>query len=224
MARFRRKSNVQWCSVAQDGNQVGTASYQQFAITFAGLTAAHTDITTNIPLIPDAPGTAFPAQISDLTGRRGYRLKRVVGKLFMQLQTLQNVQNIVVGAGLMVRRVDPSTGLPTSTLAESSVLQSPNLTDPWIWRRVWILGGDTAGVSSFSTVPSDNFLQSGLDGPHIDTKGARKVQEEERLFLTVSAINSSLTGATPTTVNFLLDMRVLISPLTMYGNRGNTVR
>lgn len=148
--------------------------------------------------------------------RSGYRLRRVVGKIFI-FYPASSVINIGLGgvvavtAGLMVRREDNLTGLSLAATAgtqEFAVDATRNIMDPWAWRRTWIVGdpgenfirpnsnpftaiSQNAAATQFvnTGIPGTNFGHGPAlgDGPHIDAKTARIVGPEERLFLDFTA-------------------------------------
>lgn len=135
---------------------------------------------------------------------------------------------MVVAVGIMVRRVDLS-GLVIATLPECSALDNQNSTDPWAFRRSWVFGTPNQAATGrpFENLSNNNREVSGLNGTHIDVKTNRKVQAEERLILTCSArplTATSIGGDRLSEVRFIVDLRTLISPLTLLGNRGNAVR
>jgi len=108
----------------------------------------------------------------------------------------------VFGFGLMVLATDAS-GAPTATTLPS-VFNRDDYTDPWICRRVWILGqgqrplrketgtvGDFRPVggaigepdSAFANFPTCNTEYGYVaGGPYIDQKTNRVIGPEERLF------------------------------------------
>jgi len=171
----------------------------------------------------------------------GYRLRRIVGKLFVVGDTLDQTSDIIIvgiTAGLIVRRADE---LGNSLASLTGLNQAPcspsereNWADPWIWRRSWVLPNPSLFTSAIATTLGDfawtNFGHgpSAVDGPHIDQKTARIIGPEERLFLDVSA-TALLGGADPqndetnrTLVFF--DLRVLASMRSSAGNRRNASR
>jgi hypothetical protein len=229
MARFRHKPRVQWAGIGSDFAQ-GLSTWANVQLTFAPLTPVLSDVVADIPILPDFPFAAVPTNIVDLTGQRGYRLRRIVGKIFLELTTgdARNPVPTIVTAGIIIRQVDPNTGAANAATTEKTPSGRENASDPWVWRRSWLLGSqDFATASSFDTAPRNNFSMSGvLDGPHIDQKTNRKVQLEERAFLTFSARNLRITGGAggTTNVNIITDLRSVITPLSTYGNRGNASR
>lgn len=192
-----------------------------------------------IPVVVDAePDTqAVTTSLADIASS-AYRLRRIVGKIWVRMGQVDdsNIQFAIVTAGLIVRRVDPVTG--TSLVAghpNGAELSSPNelenYSDPWIWRRSWLVGNNVApgaAASTFPPFPETNEFFSGLDGPHVDQKTARIVGPEERLFLNVG-VRSNKTGEVsvdeiPTGTLVIVDLRVLGSMRSSSGNRRNASR
>ena len=182
----------------------------------------------------------------------GYRLRRIVGKLycFIAQNAVLSTSLIGVTAGFIIRRVDPSTGGSLAAAASAATAfdqidpaKIDNDMDPWIWRRSWLLGNSTAttGVpgaplsntdffTAFNAAPGTNYGRSypggNLEGPHVDQKTARIVGPEERLFLDVSAttILPSSDASRTTSLILIYEFRVLASMRQNIGNRRNASR
>lgn len=189
-----------------------------------------------IPLVQD-----FQPDITLLTtgtladyAQSAYRLRRVVGKIFVtctQLESQGLPPQVQVTAGLIVLRINPDdpTGQPlvvNQNVYSTQMLQ--NWTDPWIWRRTWIIGnlpqaGATPG-SPFFPESNANYGGGVMDGPHVDAKTARIVGPEERLFLVVTGTVFSGDEQLVTSVRVVADLRVLASMRTSQGNRRNASR
>jgi len=148
--------------------------------------------------------------------------------------------------GAMVLATDAS-GVPNK--ADTQPLARENYTDPWIWRRVWVLGQgqhltrEGAGLNTFAgfrasagalldaTGAFANFPQSTTDygylagGPHIDQKTNRVIGPEERLFLIFGTKPLPITSvnAIDSTVVGFVDYR-LLGGLQRSTNRRNASR
>jgi len=200
------------------------------------------DPTTNVevPLVIDAPVDPATSTLSDVESS-GYRLRRIVGKIFVfgdTLDVLSGIALIGVTAGLIVRRVDAAgVSLAAQTGNNQSACNPSNLenwTDPWIWRRSWTLVNPNffTGVDpdlGFTGAHWNNVSLSGnSDGPHVDQKTARIVGPEERLFLDISM--TTLLGTDdpqndePYEAQVFYDLRVLGSMMVSTGNRRNASR
>lgn len=208
-------------------------------------------ITTEIPLVLDNQQTAVSATDSSLADieSSGYRLRRIVGKVWCQLsQTdpvdeVDTVSNVICTAGFMVRKATATTGDSYAASvgpAEVDPALIQNTGDPWIWRRSWILGNNGAltvlggvgptNLQKLQDFPQQNWGSYGggiAEGPHVDQKTARKVGPEERLFLDLTTtILGEPAGppGSPLAVAWFTDLRVLGSLQTSSGNRGNSTR
>jgi len=239
--RKRKSPRVVWLppetslspvNVPSSGWQVGGAAALQ--ITRAAPTAS-----VEFPLVLDEPQATATSSLSDLENS-GYRLRRIVGKIFVigdDLDDASGIAAIGVTAGIIVRRVDQTGTSLAAQLGTNQEQASPseteNWTDPWLWRRSWFLNNPSIGfgvtlLQAVGLPPWHNILQgSALDGPHVDAKTARIIGPEERLFLDVSA--TALLGADGQSeigneTQVIFEMRVLGSMRTSTGNRRNASR
>lgn len=235
MAKFRRKPRVVWLptdpSFAVDGNMQGGSNIGTFFIDVAGPSAIGLSIIGDIPLVIDnqltpVPGTTSLADIES----SGYRLRRIVGKVFVAVQ--QVVQDdagaVVATVGFIVRRVNPD-GNPSLAAARRNPTFQENIPDPWIWRRSWLLANGSSSNAETTFVDSANFSNmeggpSALDGPHVDAKTARIIGPEERLFMTASITTMNASDAATMRTRWAYDFRVLASMRTSSGNRRNASR
>jgi len=152
MGRFRRrKPAVAWLPHVQHNAQAPQVGWWISSFTVA---AAQNTIGTSIfTMLPDYPAEAIRQagdlpSLADFEGS-AYRLRRIVGKLFIGLdQTITQApdsrpKNALIGAGFIILKVDENTGAPINPTANSySPLDNNNLRDPWIWRRTWMLTND----------------------------------------------------------------------------------
>lgn len=244
---MRRKSpKVVWLPQT-NANSVGsptnvTSSLQTFVLGVAGSAVSPGVFSVGeIPLTIDAEGQD-PIGVGDVSlsdmFNSGYRLRRIVGKIFATVdQTNSDGPSAVVfTAGIIVRRVDPSTGISlalTAGIAENiAPSEIRNAADPWVWRRSWLLVNVLATNPALGFVAAGNISNYGnrsgsaLDGPHVDQKTARIVGPEERLFLSVSATTLDLATDEQDLLNIhiVTDLRCLASMRTSVGNRRNASR
>lgn len=171
--------------------------------------------------------------LADIT-QSGYRLRRIVGKIFYIVFGAAGASEVVgIDAGFIVRRVDPQTGtslaLTSGLTREVAPAHLDNVRDPWIWRRSWFSGNADNPLFAGQPLPFTNVQAGGsaFDGPHIDQKTARIVGPEERLFLSVSCTNLLSAGAptgAATNIQFFWQTRVLASMRSNTGNRRNASR
>lgn len=250
MARRTRKERVVWLP-ADINNRLGlggapaidglqSAVLQGIVSTPPGSVIGFAT-TELFPIVKDNPQNIAAATqtLSDLEGS-AYRLRRIVGKIFISTPQGDNIvaagspTAFLVVAGFIILDVLPD-GTPKSALTTDYNVQAlDNIRDPWIWRRSWIVqnvvGNNAAGAGALpfeDLFPPTNLAYSGvLDGPHVDAKTARNVSDEQRLFLamTVVALNGDAGGVTQNDVSFLADLRVLASMRRQSGNRGNASR
>jgi len=187
------------------------------------------------PVVPDY--TLFPTNaaaaatsdttLADFTQGQDWLLKRIVGRLNIGV-TLFDVDPasstpsfVMVGAGFFVSRADDvSQDVPDGSNYEIDPLASNNIRQPWIWRRTWLLRNGLANPGNdIPTAPVDNGEMPGALGPIIDSKIARRIRREERLWFVINAYggdtyavshkNGGGTYANPAEVQFNLDYRIL---------------
>lgn len=242
--RKRKSPRVVWLPQT-NANTVGsafgnlTASYQEFFVDVAGDPGDFA--VGEIPLVADGTQDILAAAETSLADiyDSGYRLRRIVGKIFISCEQIASggPTSVLVTAGIMVRRIDQTNGLSTAfLLANAAELLSPgeirNSSDPWIWRRSWqlnnLISGPALGVFAQTGITKNYGNQAGsaLDGPHVDQKTARIIGPEERLFLTVSstALTSGVDAQSTCNCVILTDLRVLGSLRQTSGNRRNASR
>lgn len=235
--RRKRKPAVSWLPV------IGSTTGPQPAATVVPIdsnlaVAGDGSVSTNVhPLTWDVPAEQALAAAENVSladfENSAYRLRRIVGKFFCAMrQTTEAMVNRpelgMVTAGFIVLKVDEITGTP---VAGSSGPYSPwlaeNVRDPWIWRRSWALSDNFAQPALES--PSSNYPQtnaeygSAVDGPHIDTKIGRVIQNDERLYFVVSTYSPTPHNAENGLIDYVLDYRILAS-MRKATNRRNASR
>lgn len=272
--RFRRKPRVLWLQNIgtpdwDDNVLLGENPAYIDADVGVTLGAGRTP-TINIPLLTDGPawgrtGPGYPGGLTT-TGfgsaiwqhetlasmqQYGYRLRRIVGKLHISVATgvnpptiPLNVAGMRVTAALIVRKVDPETGVSTTFTATAAGVNTQsleNIRDPYIWRRSWTLPNSSAlgliaGTNNVgATELAQEILQfppntasygSVADGGNVDQKTARNVGPDERLFLDISCRNILVDDGVPTdwSVGVFFDYRVLGSLRSHLGNRRDASR
>jgi len=239
--RRKRRPSVAWLPIdVQESSQTIcflTGSNNIPATPNTLNTVIHT-LTVDYPA--EAIRAAAPTQLQTMADfeESGYRLRRIVGKCFVGvLQESDEAPteppiSCLFGAGFMVLKVNPADGSPLLIANPNnySPLSLSNVRDPWIWRRTWLLtnllqAGQNATVSGYAQAPTFNGDYGSVqDGPHIDQKTARRISSEERLFFIASACNIGDASGVVGTVQWLLDYRLLASPLRVMGNRRNASR
>lgn len=188
---------------------------------------------------PELGLTAGVQSLADVT-QSSYRLRRIVGKIWGCIQQDPTLGtpgdapiNVILTCGFIVLRVNEEDSQALQNAAQYDAQSYGNITDPWIWRRSWLLtnlieqaqtpSGDPA--RQFQGIQSSAFGGSVADGPHVDAKTARVIGPEERLHLVSTAV--ALDGNDPqlgSTVTILTDLRVLASMRSSSGNRRNASR
>jgi len=240
----RKRPRVTW--LPQDlNNRLGTApsaatspvDSSTIIATLTGPSLGQTPFTAVIPLVKDESSGNVASATSTLADieSSGYRLRRIVGKVVILVG--QNVANdpsdgtlYAVTAGIIVLKC--SNGVIPNIAAvaiDPATLQTTE--DPWVWRRQWVLS-DVLGANALSRnliAPSSNITSYGAgvaDGPHVDQKTARIINQDERLFLVVSVagVDGSAQAPNPGLLALLADFRFLATMRTTVGNRRNASR
>lgn len=221
--RRRRRPTVNWLPVLGVQPDPNNPNDKINGFTFAivvsrtnlGAAANGGQITAIQALTFDIPGeqrlelnlanTIIPS-LRDYVQGSAYRLRRIVGKCWATMDFTSPTQGLtkppacLFAAGFIVLKVDPVSGAPLDSNPQNyGLLQADNISDPWIWRRVWLFGqngaGDNSAVDrSFSKLSGGNIgaaVNGGYgggvaDGPHIDQKTARVIGPDERLFFVIS--------------------------------------
>lgn len=258
MFRRRRKARVQWLPniglarphTAAPG-EIGQDT-SGFDITFTA--DINETVTFSAPLLRDnppavsqvgAPHSVLDKQPLQFSNQYGYRLRRIVGKIFCSAGfTVPDAQNNVppdavqLSCGIIVRRVNEEDGTPLADADGENVNSLDNNADPWIWRRDWILGHDgnfandgqtTINTSGLRCFPGCNSKYGSVkDGAHIDQKTARIIGPEERLFMNMSVDCLPFAHAAPIDTNPIIyvncQYRILGTVMTNAGNRRNASR
>lgn len=246
--RRRTRPRVVWLPQT-NANSLGTGDqvYQLVVQNNNGVTGART--VTEIPLVLDSQtGFAVPdVSLADIE-LSGYRLRRIVGKIWCQMvqsdpsATTDAPAAVIITAGIIVRRADTTTGASLAATVNADQIDPgliDNSGDPWVWRRSWVLGDNGANtvlggippvIEKLQSMPTQNWGTYGggiAEGPHVDQKTARVVGPEERLFLDLSmtilseAQNPNVNAATCV---WFTDLRVLGSMTSSIGNRNNSSR
>lgn len=196
----RRKQKFTWFPVlpttfgSEGGGSNNVSWYKGDLLLTTGTDPGDGPNTDAIPILPDATeqvGEAENQSLRDYVEGQDYILKRIVGKFNVVLTQGREANNtdFIVGAGFAVLPVRDDDNNPALPNPDYDPLQADNSTAPWIWRRTWVLS-DTVGNPTAPLGAQANWQYgSVMDGPHIDTKSARRITREQRLFLCVSVAN-----------------------------------
>jgi len=220
--RRRRKNRSTWFPVLPtfegDGGGIGYTffEYDQTIETGSPTSSAIATALVADNTIPEGSQTADFSTLRDLVQGQTWLCERVVGKIVCRLDGQAGgggQPDVICCAALAVLPADDQ-GDPDLINDEYQPLAAQNAYQPWLWRRTWVLGNPNTGIDSaeFKFMPTSNeTFGSALDGPHLDTKGGRRmIQREQRLFLVTQCASPSLSAATgDTTVDWIYDLRVL---------------
>lgn len=184
---------------------------------------------------PELALTAGVQSLADVASS-SYRLRRVVGKIHATIaqdaEVADTVASVLLTIGLIVLRINEEDSQPLQNAAQYDAQSFGNISDPWIWRRSWVLtnllfqatlpSGDPGRL--FQGLASTDHYGSVADGPHVDAKTARVIGPEERLIMVASA--TALDGGVQVAadITILTDLRILASMRTSMGNRRNASR
>jgi len=249
----RRKPKVVWLPITNafslDNNAESSWSLASVVITGAPAGSGAQSSVIEVPIVQDGTQSDPLSPTSSLADieSSGYRLRRIVGKLYaFMAQTAGASEDLWgVSAGFIIRRADPATGGSIAVAASAATgfdavdpSNIRNSMDPWIWRRDWLLSNYFTGVAATPLTGNvfEDVMHSGgganygrgypggnLEGPHVDQKTARIVGPEERLYLDVTA-TPIITSGTDTSLVLIYNFRVLASMRTNIGNRRNASR
>lgn len=183
-----------------------------------------------IPIIPDV--TVPPEQLQTPLGDAGVVttlrdfvegqtciIERVVGniqhELVPSIEKGSEERIIVCSAIAVIPTADDGSGNPAVSAPELDPLRADNSSQPWLWRRVWILGDEPRMELTIpaagTRLPQNNLFGSVAEGSKIDTKGTRRaIRREQRLFLIHSFLNAfpSAEGEARV-INSFADLRVI---------------
>lgn len=245
MANRRRGPRVVWLPV-DINNRLGAPSpattfldSAHFSFSLTGVASGVNPSTDAIPLVKDSESTSaqldVDATLADIASS-GYRLRRIVGKVVVLIAQGVAVQPedpslYQVTVGIIVLKVDVQGVNPASPVTGYSPEILNSVSDPWVWRRSWVLQDQegAATVGSLLRAPRsniENYSGGNSDASHLDQKTARNVGSEERLFLvgTCRGLDGQPQAVNPGAVSIVGDLRMLGTMRANLGNRGNSSR
>lgn len=263
--RRRRKPRLSWMPIRGTPFTVDQDTTSTTLVTF-NLPVTKSILFTEFPITFDfgqeatqvqalAPPVVGGFTLADMVSS-GWRLRRIVGGVYAAFTpTGSGALDVPVdqpaGAaftvGFMVRNVD-QTGSP-SALQYVDVLNADDASDPWIWRRTWILGQgermsrsaipasalqDTRpvggaisdGNAGFAKFPWTNAEYGDIrSGTHVDAKTNRIIGPEQSLFIHFATKGLAIQTANAVDGNIVgvYDLRLLGS-LHRATNRRNAAR
>jgi len=144
------------------------------------------------------PETFFGLQTQTLRDEvqgNAWLLKRIVGRLNLECEQSDTSLTddwpfLQVAAGFFVSRAaDVDQSFPDLGDEEIDVMGVNNIADPWIWRRTWLLANPASlGALNDATPTSNSRYNGDLGGPVIDSKVARRIEREHRLWFAISTM------------------------------------
>jgi len=175
-----------------------------------------------IPVVPDFSQQPdildLTASLRDRVEGQDWLLKRLVGKLHVSTRdedTTDTWPAVLVTCGFFVARsYDADPAACDLQDEEIDPRATDNVQDPWIWRRTWKLGVTSSNDWGYAGGwPKNNAAYGSVaDGPHIDSKVARRITREHRLWFAGSAFGVSPRGLISDDechIDLSLDLRVL---------------
>lgn len=234
--RFKRQPRVVWLPqdpfFSADAATTAGSTVMRVGDSLPGGDAGNA-VTVVAPVIRDtSPNPLTAANTLADINESGYRLRRIVGKIWVG--TDQVAQDspavIIVTAAFIILRTDPGAGASPQNPAATAYAANDivNTESPWIWRRSWLVRNfltTSAVANAITTGFATADVGGNADGPHVDQKTARIVGPDERLFLVFTAtsvITSDAQLAAP--MSYFYDVRVLASMRSNVGNRRNASR
>ena len=134
-----------------------------------------------------APRRSRRPKLASQTSRRQHLLP--VRQRRRQLDPSQFWRQALVTAGFFVsRNIDSIQGEPDLDYDEYDPMFLDNITNPWIWRRSWILSNPEGNVVRDDFPIANSNYVGDASGPHIDSKVKRRILREQRLFFALTAV------------------------------------
>jgi len=227
--RRKRRNRATWFPILGFNNNAPNTPQITVDLRTTSVSSDGTENALFIPIIPDIDIPAEQAQevggivrttLRDYVEGQTCIIERIVGNIIHELVPSflkATVERIIVCSAIAVfPTLDDGSGNPALSAPELDPLFADNSANPWLWRRVWVLG-DEKGTSSGlnptagSGLPTNNLYGSVAEGSKIDTKGTRRaIRREERLFLVHSFMNTSPnTEGESRVINSFADLRVI---------------
>lgn len=243
--RRRRGPRVVWLPVDLN-NRVGApnpaTAFTDSAHFFGALNGQAAGVAPDVTVIPLVKDTQTNSALLSAEGSladiasSGYRLRRIVGKIVILcgqgVAVLDSDPTLYqVTAGIIVLRTNQGGVEPALTpfIYNPEILN--NYSDPWIWRRSWVVSDIEGAVTTGNNTraPRSNiegYSGGNADGSHVDQKTARVISAEERLFFVASCrgLDGNNQAQNPGLILVVGDLRCLGTVRTNQGNRGNASR
>lgn len=211
MRRRKRGSRGTWLPVlpttlaqAEGPDQFATWYESPYSAAVQDSPASHVFPAQAVPVVPDftfqdSDLTAGVTTLRDMVEGQDYVLKRTVGKVWASSQQVADAEGpngpfIFCIAMAVLPVQDDQQDVPALPNDDFNPLLSQNSQQPWLWRRTWILQntiGASAQQGNWPAVGAQSTWQYGsiADGGHLDTKVARRLTKDQRLFIIAAASN-----------------------------------
>lgn len=191
---------------------------------------------TVVPIIQDIDqGTVDPSttlvksSLRDIVEGQTCIIDRIVGKIVVERDFRAEAATdpavvICCAAIAVIPSQGSGEGDPAISTSELDPLNPGNSSNPWLWRRTWVLGTqDSTQVGGQNGLPPHNYSGSVAEGSHIDTKGSKRaIRREERIFL-IYSLHAAFPDVEATTivngVRAYADLRV-VGRMVKARNRG----
>lgn len=156
-----------------------------------------------IPITRDSTSQAAQGlsggSLRDYVEGQDYVLKRIVGSIFVTQKGSAQTSSVawqktIITCGFLVARAEEVTQVAVDLDdVEVDPQGQDNVANPWIWRRSWMLGNNlSTSPGDGLTLPMNNMVYgAGMSGPYIDSKIARRITKEHRLWFAGSIIGLS---------------------------------
>lgn len=186
------------------------------------------------PIINDFPQEPYGVNqgsteegIGEIIGNE-YIIERIVGEIFLGYTSPNGTSGnatALVTCGIFIARADASQAAQPIGLSANNYSPQAleNIREPWMFYRTWLLAGQivqsgnpftfNSGFNQGRTNFGINAGGSMYEGPHVDIKSVRRVRQDERCYLTVSAQGYNPLGERTTTNDGLLEIVVNLRAL-----------
>lgn len=201
--RRKRRNQGAWLPIipsTYEGGAEVTVYDTQFSLPLPVTIGDSTIATTPLTYDDSAEGQTSGAieSLRDKVEGQDYLLKRIVGKVWMDLGAVSEDSQLVDGIGCIAACVLPTddAGAPSIPAEEYNPFFTQNAMQPWLWRRTWKLArAYTPGVQPWTYPPSTAHYHGSMDSGHIDTKGTfRRITKEHRVFLVAAFMALGVVG------------------------------
>jgi len=192
-----------------------------------GVGTIYSPVVPDFTQVPgDVEGGTLIVSLRDRVNGQDWILKRICGSIFVTFDDSAATgdpsvcwNGLIVTVGYMVA---PSEDSDQAAIAfinprQYSAQALENTQNPWIWRRTWLLRNplaDNLGGNLPLDVPSTNIGYGDVrSGPFIDSKVARRISREHRLWQVVDVSGydprRNQVNGDGSKINVITDVRIL---------------